>query len=97
MVYEENPTSSLTIPLPIEESTNLPIPKVTSFIDYQLAGQNTEAMLVACCYPDITPEDLPVTLPRKGTEFVFKNSCGTALIFANPLISHHPGIMLFWK
>ena len=28
--------------------TNLPIPKATSSIDYQLVGQNTEEMSVAC-------------------------------------------------
>jgi len=79
------------------DRSKLPIPKVMNSIVCQLAGQNTEEMLVVCYYPDATPEDLPVTPPRKGTEFVFKISCGTTLIFANPLISHHPGIMLFWK
>ena len=38
----------------------LPIPKVTSPIVYQLAGQNTEEMLVVCDYPDAPPEGLPV-------------------------------------
>jgi len=85
MVYEENPTSLLTIPLPIDESTNLPIPMATSSIDCQLASQNTEEMLVACYYPDATPEDLPVISQGKDTEFVIEISCGTAPNFCQSL------------
>src|SRR6266540_3203837 len=37
--------------------TNLPIPKATSSIVCQLAGQKTEEMLVVRYYPDATLED----------------------------------------
>ena len=36
--------------------TNLPNPRDTSSIDCQLAGQNTETMLVVCYYLDATPK-----------------------------------------
>src|SRR6266540_7097105 len=61
MDYGENPISPLTIPLPMDGLTNLPNPQDTSSIGCQLAGQNTETMLVVLlsgCHP----EDLPVPL-----------------------------------
>jgi len=64
---------------------NLSIPKVTSPIIYQLAGQNIEDTPVVCCYSDSTPEDLPVIPTGKGTESVSKFSPGTTLIFAKTL------------
>ena len=65
---------------------NLSIPKVTSPIVCQLAGQNTEDTPVVCCYSDATPEDLPVIPTKKrGTESVSKFSPRTTLIFAKTL------------
>jgi len=58
---------------PIHSSmiTRLPIPKVTSPIVCQLAGQNTEEMPVVCDYPD-APRRITGTPLGKDTKFIIK-------------------------
>ena len=55
-------------------STNLPIPKVTSSINCQLASKNTETMLVVCYYlmppQRFTGTSFLVKLPRLILEFI---------------------------
>ncbi len=68
MDYGENPISPLTIPLQMDGLTNLPNPQDMSSIDCQLAGQNTETMLVVCYYLDAAQKIYRYLLSGEVTE-----------------------------
>ena len=85
MDYGENPISPLIMFLLIDGSTNLPIPKVTSPIDCQLAEYNTETMLVGCYYLDAVPKIYRYLFSGEVTKIDIRIHVNWHLLLGDPI------------